>query len=164
MQTTTTNVQSVSIVLSILACPGGSCPNAGTDIGTVLFAGPFNPTGTTTPEQSFNVTIPTTFAAGTAEFLATHFGLSGPAVCSLQYSLRVVGQRADPHNADGTGGVCANQRRDRRRALRSLACRRNGHCSGYSWWMINDTSVLTATYVAVARAENDICISLSCFS
>ncbi|KAI0031372.1 hypothetical protein K488DRAFT_13588, partial [Vararia minispora EC-137] len=74
--TTSTNVQSVSIVLSILACPNNSCPNAGSDLGTVLFAGPFSPTGNP-PEQAFNVTIPTTQATGTAEFLATHFGLSG---------------------------------------------------------------------------------------
>ncbi|KZV68471.1 hypothetical protein PENSPDRAFT_514353 [Peniophora sp. CONT] len=74
--TTSTTVQSVSIVLSLDACTGSTCPNPSSALGTILFAGPFNPTGSP-PSQSFNVTIPATFPSGEAEILATHFSLTG---------------------------------------------------------------------------------------
>ncbi|VDC07748.1 unnamed protein product [Peniophora sp. CBMAI 1063] len=73
---TSTPVQSVSIVISLDACTGSSCPNPSSALGTILFAGPFTPAGSP-PSQSFNVTIPTTFPAGEAEILATHFSLTG---------------------------------------------------------------------------------------
>ncbi|KAK9444157.1 hypothetical protein VB005_01903 [Metarhizium brunneum] len=69
-------VQEVSVVLSILPCPDGSCPNAGEDLGTILSVGPFQPVGQP-PEQTFNITIPDSFPVGYAELVATHFVLRG---------------------------------------------------------------------------------------
>ncbi|OAA44197.1 hypothetical protein NOR_03925 [Metarhizium rileyi] len=69
-------VQEVSIVLSILPCPDGTCPNAGADLGTIFSAGSFQPTGQP-PKQTFSVTIPESFPVGPAELLATHFVLTG---------------------------------------------------------------------------------------
>ncbi|EFY92588.1 hypothetical protein MAC_01224 [Metarhizium acridum CQMa 102] len=69
-------VQEVSVVLSILPCPDGTCPNAGEDLGTILSAGPFQPTGQP-PEQKFSINIPESFPVGYAELLATHFVLTG---------------------------------------------------------------------------------------
>lgn len=69
-------VQEVSVVLSILPCPDGSCPNAGEDLGTILSVGPFQPVGQP-PEQTFNITVPDSFPVGYAELVATHFVLRG---------------------------------------------------------------------------------------
>jgi len=73
---TTTAVQDVSIVLSLDPCTGTTCPNPSEQLGTILFAGPFAPTGST-PTQSFTVAIPGTLPSGEAELLATHFALTG---------------------------------------------------------------------------------------
>ncbi|KZZ94390.1 hypothetical protein AAL_05357 [Moelleriella libera RCEF 2490] len=72
-----TAVQEVSLVLSILPCPDDSCLDAGQNLGTLLYTGPFAPTGQPTPQQAFNVTIPAAFPVGPAELLATHFVLRG---------------------------------------------------------------------------------------
>lgn len=64
------------MVLSILPCPDGSCPNAGEDLGTILSVGPFQPVGQP-PEQTFNITVPDAFPGGYAELVATHFVLRG---------------------------------------------------------------------------------------
>ncbi|KID86043.1 hypothetical protein MGU_06735 [Metarhizium guizhouense ARSEF 977] len=69
-------VQEVSVVLSILPCPDGACPNAGEDLGTILSAGPFQPAGQP-PQQTFNITVPESFPVGYAELVATHFVLTG---------------------------------------------------------------------------------------
>lgn len=79
MTNTTQNngtVQEVSVVLSILPCPDGACPNAGEDLGTILSAGPFQPAGQP-PQQTFNITVPESFPVGYAELVATHFVLTG---------------------------------------------------------------------------------------
>ncbi|KAG5995443.1 hypothetical protein E4U43_003027 [Claviceps pusilla] len=70
-------LQEVGLVISLLPCPGDSCPNAGGNIGTVLYSGLFDPQGTPTPQQTFNITIPGSFPLGAAELLATHFVLIG---------------------------------------------------------------------------------------
>ncbi|KAG6023822.1 hypothetical protein E4U19_004114 [Claviceps sp. Clav32 group G5] len=72
-------LREVSIVISMASCPEGKCPSAGDDIGTILYAGPFNPqeTGSGTPQGTLNITIPNNFPTGAAELLATHFLLVG---------------------------------------------------------------------------------------
>ncbi|KAG5982694.1 hypothetical protein E4U55_001517 [Claviceps digitariae] len=72
-----TSLQEIALVLSILPCPGNSCPNAGENIGTILYSGPFEPQGQPTPQQTFNLTIPGSFPVGAAELLATQFVLIG---------------------------------------------------------------------------------------
>ncbi|KAG6084801.1 hypothetical protein E4U30_001748 [Claviceps sp. LM220 group G6] len=72
-------LREVSLVISMASCPDGKCPNAGDNIGMILYAGPFNPQaqGTATPQETFNITIPNNFPTGAAELLATHFLLVG---------------------------------------------------------------------------------------
>ncbi|KAI0315828.1 hypothetical protein OF83DRAFT_320559 [Amylostereum chailletii] len=77
---TSTAVQDVSVVISIGACSGGSCPDPSTTLGTILFVGPYSPqvlSAGRAPEQLFNVTIPSAFPSGEAELLVTHFALTG---------------------------------------------------------------------------------------
>ncbi|KAG6141898.1 hypothetical protein E4U12_004105 [Claviceps purpurea] len=70
-------IQEVSVVISMATCPEGKCPSAGDNIGTILYAGPFQPQGAGTPQETFNITIPNSFPTGPAELLATHFLLVG---------------------------------------------------------------------------------------
>ncbi|KAG5957708.1 hypothetical protein E4U58_005702 [Claviceps cyperi] len=72
-------LREVSVVISLASCPDGKCPDAGEDIGMILYTGPFNPQGTGPggPQETFNVTIPDSFPTGAAELLATHFLLVG---------------------------------------------------------------------------------------
>ncbi|KAG6009009.1 hypothetical protein E4U21_003340 [Claviceps maximensis] len=72
-----TILRHVSIVISLLPCPDGSCPNAGENLGIILYSGPFEPKGGPTPEQTFNMTVPGSFPPGPAEFLATQFVMIG---------------------------------------------------------------------------------------
>ncbi|KAG6040232.1 hypothetical protein E4U41_001209 [Claviceps citrina] len=86
-----TPIQPLSLVISILPCPSSSCPNAGDTLGQILYTGAFHPQAPapasasaagpapSTPEQTFNVTVPATFPVGTAELLATQFVLIGDA-------------------------------------------------------------------------------------
>ncbi|KAG5913310.1 hypothetical protein E4U42_001293 [Claviceps africana] len=79
----------VSLILSILPCPNDNCPNAGNNLGTILYEGPFHPQGAPIPEQTLNVTVPESVPLGTAELLATHFVLVGGAP-TLQIAGEVV--------------------------------------------------------------------------
>ncbi|KAH7911454.1 hypothetical protein BJ138DRAFT_1150657 [Hygrophoropsis aurantiaca] len=69
----------VGIALATTSCSGGSCPQPSARLGSVLYAGPFNPTAHATGGfyQNFTVTIPDYMTKGPAIFTLTHLCLLG---------------------------------------------------------------------------------------
>ncbi|KAH8992561.1 hypothetical protein EDB86DRAFT_1480704 [Lactarius hatsudake] len=82
---TLTSSQEVAIVISLLRCPkNGGCPKPSDDLGTTLYAGPYNPQFPTTktpqdvPQQNFTVKVPSSFKTNeTAQLAVTHLSLVG---------------------------------------------------------------------------------------
>jgi len=70
----------VAIVIGVLPCSNGACPSS--ELGTILYTGPFNPTyatppGSLPPHQNFSVQVPSDFAAGSAQIGVAHLYLVG---------------------------------------------------------------------------------------
>jgi hypothetical protein len=84
-QDTLTPSQEVAIVISLLQCPKkGRCPKPSDVLGTILYAGPYNPqfptfqTPHNHPQQNFTVTVPSSFTAHRIARLAvSHLTLVG---------------------------------------------------------------------------------------
>ncbi|KAG2121922.1 hypothetical protein DEU56DRAFT_833223 [Suillus clintonianus] len=77
---TITGSQEISIVIGIQSCPTGNCLPLNWDLGTVLYAGPFNPqfgSGAYDPYEDFSVQIPASFVTGQAQLGLAHFSLIG---------------------------------------------------------------------------------------
>ncbi|KAH9057504.1 hypothetical protein EDB87DRAFT_1091365 [Lactarius vividus] len=82
---TLTSSREVAIVISLLQCPqNGHCLKPSDDLGTTLYAGPYNPQFPTTntpqdvPQQNFTVKVPSSFkTGGTAQLAVTHLSLVG---------------------------------------------------------------------------------------
>ncbi|KAH9018432.1 hypothetical protein EDB85DRAFT_1873795 [Lactarius pseudohatsudake] len=82
---TLTSSREVAIVISLLQCPkNGHCPKPSDDLGTTLYAGPYNPQFPTThtpqdvPQQNFTVKVPSSFKTDeTAQLAVTHLSLVG---------------------------------------------------------------------------------------
>ncbi|KAL7278339.1 hypothetical protein ACG7TL_008315 [Trametes sanguinea] len=82
----TTNADEVAIAIGLLSCaqlsPLKTCNTVDTSsgIGTVLYAGPFDPElrpGGTDFYQNFTVTVPADFPSGEAALAVAHFSLVG---------------------------------------------------------------------------------------
>lgn len=70
----------ISIVIAIQSCPTGNCFPVSEEMGTVLYAGPFNPqfgSGADDPYEDFSVQVPASFATGQAQLGLAHFNLIG---------------------------------------------------------------------------------------
>ncbi|KAI6040412.1 hypothetical protein EDC04DRAFT_1509270 [Pisolithus marmoratus] len=70
----------VGIALAIDSCPNGLCPQPSTELGSVLYAGPWNPTVLAEGRgfyQNFTVQVPAYMTTGSAIFTLTHLCLLG---------------------------------------------------------------------------------------
>ncbi|KIK05300.1 hypothetical protein K443DRAFT_360114 [Laccaria amethystina LaAM-08-1] len=69
----------VGIALAIISCVNGQCPSPSERLGSVLYAGPFNPQahGGGRFYQNFTVTVPSFLPNGQALFTLTHLCLLG---------------------------------------------------------------------------------------
>ncbi|KAG1841832.1 hypothetical protein F4604DRAFT_1939182 [Suillus subluteus] len=77
---TITGSEEISIVIAIQSCPTGNCLPVSEDMGTVLYAGPFNPqfgSGAEDPYEDFSVQVPASFTTGQAQLGLAHFTLVG---------------------------------------------------------------------------------------
>jgi hypothetical protein len=80
-----TGSKEIAIVIAIQSCPTGNCLPVSEDMGTILYAGPFNPqfgSGAFDPYEDFSVQVPASFATGQAQLGLAHFNLVGVR-CSL---------------------------------------------------------------------------------
>ena len=88
LQDTLTGSEEVALVLSMAACPQGSCTspqyNPSEILGQILYNGPYNPQPhpeaglSKPPHQNFSIPVPTSLAPGdTVSLIATHFNLVG---------------------------------------------------------------------------------------
>lgn len=69
----------VGIALAIISCVNGQCPSPSERLGSVLYAGPFDPQahGGGGFYQNFTVTVPSSLSSGQALFTLTHLCLLG---------------------------------------------------------------------------------------
>jgi len=80
---TLTGSTEVAVVLSIVPCTDGNCPNPADRLGSTLYHGPFNPqfpaqrTPDTKPQQNFTVNIPASLAGSQAVLSVVHLSLVG---------------------------------------------------------------------------------------
>ncbi|KAG2065788.1 hypothetical protein BDR04DRAFT_1121608 [Suillus decipiens] len=75
-----TGSKEIAIVIAIQSCPTGDCLSIDWDMGTILYAGPFNPqygSGADDPYEDFSVQVPASFATGQAQLGLAHFNLIG---------------------------------------------------------------------------------------
>ena len=78
----------VGIALAIDSCNNGVCPQPQDQLGSVLYAGPFTPTGHGSGGfyQNFTLQVPDYMTPGPAIFTLTHLCLIG--VCSFLLAFR----------------------------------------------------------------------------
>ncbi|KDQ51227.1 hypothetical protein JAAARDRAFT_163825 [Jaapia argillacea MUCL 33604] len=74
--------EEVAIVIAMRSCNSGGCISPESALGTVLYAGPYNPQYSATPDwkpphQNFTVEVPTFFITGKATLSVTHLSLVG---------------------------------------------------------------------------------------
>lgn len=75
-----TGSKEIAIVIALQSCPTGNCLPVSEDMGTILYAGPFNPqfgSGAFIPYEDFSVQVPASFATGQAQLGLAHFNLVG---------------------------------------------------------------------------------------
>ncbi|KAF8832052.1 hypothetical protein HHX47_DHR1000933 [Lentinula edodes] len=74
--------QEVSIVIGLAPCGETECPDPKSELGEILYQGPFNPQYATPPDslpphQNYSLQVPASFAVGRATLAVAHLSLIG---------------------------------------------------------------------------------------